>query len=84
MNGFEEDGPKRSHRLQGKGEYLQVNQGLMCKAMQERERSHVGEAIQQGKWKQAMQAELDAIEKNGTWDLVSKPQKRMVIGVKRV
>ena len=48
------------------------------------EPSHVGEALLQPIWRKAMEAELESIEKNGTWDLVPRPPNRKVIGVKWV
>ncbi|KAG8480542.1 hypothetical protein CXB51_024610 [Gossypium anomalum] len=35
-------------------------------------------------WKKAMEAELDMIHKNKTWDLVDRPDQKKVIGVKWV
>ena len=46
--------------------------------------SHVGEALQQSVWRQAMEAELASIDKNGTWELVPCPPSCKVIGVKWV
>lgn len=46
--------------------------------MQEREPTCVGEALKQEKWNQAMQAKVDAIEKNGPWKLLPRPQKQVV------
>ena len=35
-------------------------------------------------WKEAMDAEIESIEKNGTWELVERPTDKPVIGVKWV
>lgn len=35
-------------------------------------------------WKDAMQEEISALEKNGTWDLVMLPQGKQVVGCKWV
>ncbi|VVA41194.1 PREDICTED: Retrovirus-related Pol poly from transposon, partial [Prunus dulcis] len=35
-------------------------------------------------WKEAMNAEIETIEKNGTWELVERPTDKPVIGVKWV
>ena len=42
------------------------------------------EAEKDPKWIAAMQEELNMIEKNQTWELVSRPQHKNVIGVKWV
>ena len=45
---------------------------------------HYEEAIKEEKWIQEMDEEIDAIEKNQTWELMSLPQGKDVIGVKWV
>lgn len=35
-------------------------------------------------WQDAMQEEISALEKNGTWDLVMLPQGKQVVGCKWV
>ena len=35
-------------------------------------------------WRKAMEAELESIERNKTWELVPRPAGRKVIGVKWV
>ena len=42
------------------------------------------EAMEDPKWKAAMQTEYDSIMRNETWDLVDHPKKRKVIGTKWV
>lgn len=42
------------------------------------------EASQHKKWKSAMDAEISAIERNDTWDLVDLPKGAKRIGVKWV
>lgn len=42
------------------------------------------EAIQEKKWKKAMDEEINAIENNGTWVITSLPQGHKAIGVKWV
>ena len=37
------------------------------------EPTSVGDALQQRVWREAMEAELASIEKNGTWELVPHP-----------
>ncbi|CAL9014135.1 unnamed protein product [Prunus brigantina] len=40
------------------------------------------EAVKSDKWKKAMDAEIEAIERNNTWELIEMPPKGKVIGVK--
>lgn len=42
------------------------------------------EALQEHVWKNTMLAELNAIERNNTWELVDLPNKKSVINVKWV
>lgn len=45
---------------------------------------HYQYAIKDQKWVNAMDEEIDAIEKHQTWELVSLPKKKGVIGMKWV
>lgn len=45
---------------------------------------HFEDAVKDDKWVSAMDEEIEAIEKNQTWDLVSLPKEKDVIGVKWV
>ena len=56
----------------------------MHRALSAREPTHVGEALKQDVWRKAMEAELESIERNETWELVPRPAGRKVIGVKWV
>ncbi|KAG8484776.1 hypothetical protein CXB51_021144 [Gossypium anomalum] len=47
------------------------------------EPSSYEEAVRDMNWKKAMEAEMDMIQKNQTWDLVERPEKK-VIGVRWV
>ena len=49
-----------------------------------KEPTNVEEALENPKWKAAMQLEYDSIMKNDTWQLVDRPSKRKVIGTKWV
>ena len=42
------------------------------------------EAMKEEKWCNAMDQEIDAIGKNGTWELTTLPPMKQVIGVKWV
>jgi len=46
--------------------------------------SHFEDAIKDRKWIEAMDEEINAIERNKTWDLVELPKGKEVIGVKWV
>ena len=46
--------------------------------------SSYDEAVKDEKWVQAMNEEIDAIEKNQTWDLVDIPAQKTSIGFKWV
>ena len=48
------------------------------------EPSSFGEASLNVEWNDAMKEELSMINKNGTWELTSRPEDRKVIGVKWV
>ena len=42
------------------------------------------EALRDPKWVEAMQSEMDALEKNGTWTLVDLPDNKKPVGCKWV
>lgn len=42
------------------------------------------EAINSDKWKKAMEAEINSIEENNTWELVDPPTGAKIVGVKLV
>ena len=42
------------------------------------------EAVKIGKWRNVMDAEIAAIEKNGTWELINLPTGAKLVGVKWV
>lgn len=65
-------------------ENLCVNYALMSCIQKDSEPTHIREVLSKLTWKQAVEAELDSIERNQTWELVPRPAKRKVIGVKWV
>eukprot|EP00250_Pteridium_aquilinum_P034890 c826_g1_i1 orf=255-602(+) len=44
--------------------------------------SSVHEALAHEPWRRAIQAKLDSIERNRTWELVPRPPKRKIIGLR--
>ena len=74
----------RRHPSSATAELLQVNYSLMSSIQKDREPTSLREALSLSRWKEAMQVELDSIERNETWTLVPRPPRRNVIGVKWV
>ena len=52
--------------------------------MVDKEPITVEEALSQPMWKAAMEAEIGSIERNATWELVPRPPRRKIIGVRWV
>ena len=81
------DGPRRSRRIEEQrraSEHI-VNMALMAEIMGSiKEPTSATEALEDPKWKEAMESEYDSIIKNGTWLLVDRPPRRKVIGTKWV
>ena len=81
------DGLRRSKRIEEQrraSEHI-VNMALMAEIIcSVKEPTNVEEALENPKWKAAMQLEYDSIMKNDTWELVDRPSKRKVIGTKWV
>lgn len=57
---------------------------MMALFIPEDDPSTFEEAVREDKWRKAMEAEIDSIEENHTWDLVELPGDAKVIGVKWV
>ena len=57
-----------------------VNFALFCHS----DLVYFEEAMKEEKWCNAMDEEMDAIERNETWELTTLPPKKQVIGVKWV
>ena len=66
------------------GDFLHAKYALMSGALEDREPTHVGEAIKQDLWRKAMEVEIDCIERNGTWELIPRLVSWKIIGVKWV
>ena len=59
-----------------------VNIALMSQLLDVYEPDSVEEALSLPQWREAMQVEIQSIEENNSWQLVSRPSHRKVIGVK--
>ena len=82
-----EDGLTRRSRRNPRGstaELVHLNYSLVSSVQKDREPTSFREVLLLPHWKEAMQIELDSIEKNDTWTLVPRPPRRNVIGVKWV
>ena len=78
--------PRRSKRIeeQRRAQEHIVNYALMAELQKVQEPGSLEEAMEDPKWKAAMQTEYDSIMRNQTWDLVDRLKKRKVIGTKWV
>ena len=61
-----------------------VNVALMSHVQDVFEPDSVEEALALLQWREAMQDELQSIEENNTWKLVSRTSHRKINGVKQV
>ena len=61
-----------------------VNYALMGQVMKMDEPRDYAEALRKKEWNEAMEAKLNALVKNDTWDLVKLPKGKDVIGTKWV
>ena len=43
---------------------------------------NIHEALRQAKWKQAVMEEMEALKKNGTWEVVDLPKEKRLVGCK--
>ncbi|MCO5568845.1 hypothetical protein L7F22_022546 [Adiantum nelumboides] len=78
--------PRRSKRIeeQRRAQEHIVNYALMAELQKVQKPGSLEEAMEDPKWKAAMQTEYDSILHNQTWELVDRPKKRKVIGTKWV
>ena len=75
------NGKKKMRSLKDIYDDLDVSSNFSLLAFQP---SSFEEAIRDENWVQAMDEEMDSIEKNDTWDLVDLPNDKNLIGVKWV
>ncbi|KAJ4808040.1 Retroelement pol polyprotein-like [Rhynchospora pubera] len=60
------------------------HRAFLSAVTKEREPNHYGEAVKSKKWCNAMQDEIGALERNGTWTLEELPLNKTAIGCKWV
>lgn len=65
-----------THRLSPK------NQAFVDKMAEIKIPTKVEEALKDPKWVEAIQVEMDALQKNGTWSVVSLPKGKKLVGCK--
>ena len=63
---------------------LQTNYSLLSSIMVAKEPITIEEALSQPMWKAAMEAKIGSIERNATWELVPRPPRQKIIGVRCV
>ena len=64
---------------------LQTNYSLLSATVVAKEPITIEEALSQPMWKAAtMEAEIGSIEQDATWELVPRPPRRKIIGVRWV
>lgn len=66
------------------GLFMEEEEDLMVLVTEIGDPERFEEAVQHDKWKLAMEAEMNSIEENNTWELVELPEGSKVIGVKWV
>ncbi|CAL8991703.1 unnamed protein product [Prunus brigantina] len=66
------------------GEGLSEDEAHMAQVMATEDPFHFEEAVRNVKWRQAMDSEINSIEKNKTWTLTELPAGAKKIGVKLV
>lgn len=64
------------------GLFMEEEEDLMALVTEMGDPEKFEEAVHHEKWKQAMEAEMNSIEENNTWELVELPEGSKVIGVK--
>lgn len=82
-NNDESSEPKRYRNLSdiyNDAEEVEIQDELMFVGIEEP--VNYSQAVKKRDWRQAMQSELDSIEKNGTWFLTKLPDGHKVIGLK--
>ena len=66
------------------GENLSNDEALMVKDAEVEDPIWFEDAVKEEKWRQAMDSEIESIEKNNTWTLTELPKDAKRIGVKWV
>lgn len=64
--------------------FSKKHQSFLATVQREVEYTRFSEAVKHSKWRIAMQQEIDALKKNGTWKLTSLPAKKKALGCKWV
>ncbi|KAJ3704232.1 hypothetical protein LUZ61_007937 [Rhynchospora tenuis] len=64
--------------------FSESHKGFLAAVTKEKEPEHYGEAVKSKHWRDAMQSEIDALERNGTWSLEDLPANKTAIGCKWV
>jgi Integrase core domain/GAG-pre-integrase domain len=55
---------------------------FLCAVTKGKEPEHFGEAVKNKNWRDAMKAKIEALERNGTWNVEDLPQGKTLIGCK--
>ncbi|KAJ3704813.1 hypothetical protein LUZ61_008518 [Rhynchospora tenuis] len=64
--------------------FSESHKGFLAVVTKEKEPEHYGEAMKSKSWRDAMQNEIDALERNETWTLEDLPVGKTAIGCKWV
>ncbi|KAJ3685421.1 hypothetical protein LUZ61_014585 [Rhynchospora tenuis] len=64
--------------------FSESHKGFLAVVTKEKEPGHYGEAVKSKCWRDAMQNEIDALERNETWTLEDLPANKTAIGCKWV
>ncbi|XP_074266995.1 uncharacterized protein LOC141590293 [Silene latifolia] len=94
-NNAEEENDNRNSEVQTEGQNAEVlgrvryaqstsHRAFLAKLDENCEPSHYYQAAKDSKWREAMSKEIEALEKNGTWNIVLLPKGKKPIGCKWV
>ncbi|RVW59644.1 Retrovirus-related Pol polyprotein from transposon RE1 [Vitis vinifera] len=77
------DTPQQNGVAERKNRHLMENfQAFITSLEDDRIPSNIQEALQQPEWKTAVQEEIQALEKNGTWEISELPEGKRPVGCK--